>query len=188
MARPAHRVLEREHQRRDRALPRDQRSLAHQARCRPTQGLRVLPSTGQSAPDLATRRSRAGNHDRCPCRFRRTRRTGRAPPRERVSHRTAGHDDSGTRARNMPTSAVNKGPERLTAEHAAHPPPATQSSCSRGLSASSPATVGGLRGCSSMVEHQLPKLRTRVRFPSSAPFPLLDGLPKLLPFSAFRPG
>src|SRR5690348_4585882 len=26
-------------------------------------------------------------------------------------------------------------------------------------------------GCSSMVEHQLPKLNTRVRFPSSAPTP-----------------
>ncbi len=28
---------------------------------------------------------------------------------------------------------------------------------------------GGLRGCSSMAEHQLPKLNMRVRFPSSAP-------------------
>ena len=31
------------------------------------------------------------------------------------------------------------------------------------------ATLGSLRGCSSMVEHQLPKLRMRVRFSSSAP-------------------
>ena len=32
----------------------------------------------------------------------------------------------------------------------------------------SPAILGASCGCSSMVEHQLPKLRTRVRFPSSA--------------------
>ena len=31
------------------------------------------------------------------------------------------------------------------------------------------ATLGSLRGCSSMVEHQLPKLRMRVQFSSSAP-------------------
>ena len=35
--------------------------------------------------------------------------------------------------------------------------------------AEGPATIGALRGCSSMVEHQLPKLRTRVRFSSPAP-------------------
>jgi hypothetical protein len=44
-----------------------------------------------------------------------------------------------------------------------------RSAWSRRLSATPSATVEGLRGCSSMVEHQLPKLRTRVRFPSSAP-------------------
>jgi hypothetical protein len=37
------------------------------------------------------------------------------------------------------------------------------------------ATVSTLRGCSSMVEHQLPKLAMRVRFPSSAPNGLVDG-------------
>ena len=37
------------------------------------------------------------------------------------------------------------------------------------------ATLGSLRGCSSMVEHQLPKLIMRVRFSSSAP-----GLPREL--------
>jgi hypothetical protein len=31
------------------------------------------------------------------------------------------------------------------------------------------ADIGATRGCSSMAEHQLPKLIVRVRFPSSAP-------------------
>ena len=47
---------------------------------------------------------------------------------------------------------------------------ATQEGC-----AVTPRELLGLRaghcGCSSMVEHQLPKLNTRVRFPSSAPPP-----------------
>ena len=34
-------------------------------------------------------------------------------------------------------------------------------------------TVGAARGCSSMAEHQLPKLTVRVRFPSPAPLDLL---------------
>ena len=67
----------------------DGASLAHQARCGPTQGLRVLPSTGQSATDLSTHRSGAGTHHRCPCRRRQTRRTGRTAPRGRLRNRRA---------------------------------------------------------------------------------------------------
>ena len=37
--------------------------------------------------------------------------------------------------------------------------------------------IGAERGCSSMAEHQLPKLNTWVRFPSPAPNPLLGGAP-----------
>ena len=50
---------------------------------------------------------------------------------------------------------------------------------SRRLSAVPPDTgaaiVGRSCGCSSVVEHQLPKLRMRVRFPSSAPKPQVSG-------------
>ena len=39
---------------------------------------------------------------------------------------------------------------------------------SQGTGATIRATMGPTGGCSSMVEHQLPKLNTRVRFPSPA--------------------
>ena len=64
MARQTHRLLQRQHRRRHRTLPGDQRPLAHQTLRRPTEGLRVLPGTRPSAAHHPRHRPGAGTNDR----------------------------------------------------------------------------------------------------------------------------